>query len=193
MNYPATITVQSPPSMDRWRPLVQWILAVPHLIIAGAMEYLAGALAIVSWFAILFTGRLPKGLADFQIMILRYSMKAELYAGFMHDQYPSFDFRQSNNDPEPSPVSINVEPMLEGRNRLTVGLRLFIASPALLFAFAISIVGAICWFLAFFAVLFTGRWPDGLRNWVMALNRVGLRFETYALLLNDEYPPFATD
>jgi len=193
MSYPATITVHSPASMDRWRPLVQWILAVPHLIIAGAMEYVSGALAIVSWFVILFTGRLPKGLADLQVMILRYSMKAQLYAGFMHDQYPLFDFRQANNDPEPSPVSINVEPKLEDRNRLTVGLRLFTAIPAMLFAFAISIVGAICWFLSVFAVLFTGSWPGGLRNWVMALNRVGLRFQVYAALLTDEYPPFASD
>ncbi len=193
MDYPATITVQSPPEMDRWRPLAQWILAIPHLMIAGAMEYVSGALVVVSWFVILFTGRLPKGLADFQIMILRYSLKAQLYAGFLHTEYPAFDFRQSNQDPESGPVSINIEPTLENRNRLTVGLRFLTVIPALLFALVISVVGAICWFLAFFVILFTGSWPEGLRNWVMALNRVTLRLQAYALLLTDEYPPFVSD
>ena len=49
--------------------------------------------------------------------------------------------------------------------------------PALLYLIVIAIVGLICWFLAFFAVLFTGRWPAGLRGWVMKMVRVGIRFD----------------
>ena len=104
-SYPATITVETPPSMDRWRPLVQWILAIPHFIIAGALDYVSGALAIVSWFVILFTGALPKGLADFQVMILRYTARVQVYAGFLHDQYPSFGFTVGGNDPGGPPVA----------------------------------------------------------------------------------------
>ncbi|MDJ0769170.1 MAG: DUF4389 domain-containing protein [Ilumatobacter sp.] len=193
MTYPATITVRSPERIARWRPLVQWILAIPHLIIASALEYVAFLVAIVSWFVILFTGKLPTGLANFQIMILRYSKRAELYAGFLHDSYPPFEFPTTATEPGGTPVDLTVEPALEGRNRLTVGLRIFWLIPALLFAFVIWIVGFVCWFIGFFAVLITGRWPEGLRSWVMKLTRVEIRLNAYALMLTDEYPPFATD
>ncbi|MCP3937832.1 MAG: DUF4389 domain-containing protein [Actinomycetia bacterium] len=193
MNYPATIEVETPEKLDNWRPLVQWIMAIPHLIIANAMEYVACAVAVISWFVILFTGRLPVGLANFQVMILRYTTRAELYAGFLFDEYPAFDFTMSASEPGNSPVVLNVEPQLEDRNRLTVALRLLWVIPALFYALLISIVGIVCWFLALFAVLFTGRWPDGLRSWVMKMMRVSVRINAYMMLLTDEYPPFSTD
>ena len=65
--------------------------------------------------------------------------------------------------------------------------------PAMLYAVVIGIVGIICWFLAFFAVLFTGRWPEGLRAWAMKGLRVSIRTDAYVLLFTDEYPPFSTD
>jgi hypothetical protein len=191
--YPTRIDVTSPDEMDRWRPLVQWIMAIPHLIIAAAMEYVTGAVAVVSWFVILFTGRLPAGLANFQVMILRYTMRAEIYAGFLHDTYPPFEFTMTSDEPGGTPVDLAVQPALESRNRLTVGLRFIWAIPAILFAIVIAVVGIICWFLAFFAVLFTGRWPEGLRAWVMKMLRVSVRVNAYVLLLTDEYPPFSTD
>jgi len=193
MSYPATIDVRTPDRLANWRPLVQWILAIPHLVIAGAMGYIAGPVAIISWFAILFTGRLPAGLANFQVMILRYSERAQLYAGYLYEEYPPFDFTMATAEPGGSPVAVSVLPALENRNRLTVGLRIFWIIPALFYAFLIGLVGAICWFLAFFAILFTGRWPDGLRSWVMKALRVSIRLNAYGLLLTDEYPPFATD
>lgn len=191
--YPARITVNSPDRIDRWRALAQWILAIPHLIIAWAMEYVSGALAVISWFVILFTGRLPVGLANFQIMILRYTTRAEVYAGFLHDEYPPFDFAMTAEEPGGTPVDLVIEPALENRNRLTVGLRIIWVIPALLFAMLVAIVGLLCWFLAFFAVLFAGRWPEGLRDWVMKLMRVGVRVNAYMLMLTDEYPPFSTE
>ena len=193
MDYPATIDVRTPDRLANWRPLVQWILAIPHLIIAAALEYVAGAVAIVSWFVILFTGKLPAGLANFQIMILRYSARAEFYAGFLYEEYPPFDFSMTANDPGGSPVDLVVRPALEDRNRLTVGLRILWVIPALLYAFVIGIVGIVWWIAAPFAILFTGHWPDGLRSWVMKLNRVSIRLNAYMLLLTDEYPPFSTE
>ena len=193
MDYPARIDIQTPEELDRWRALAQWIMAIPHLIIAGALEYVAGAVAMISWFVILFTGELPPALANLQIMILRYTTRVETYAGFLYDAYPAYDFSMSDAEPGGSPVDISVEPALVGRDRLTVGLRFIWAIPAILYAVLIAIVGIICWILAFFAVLFTGRWPDGLRSWVMKMLRVSIRTNAYVLLLTDEYPPFATD
>ena len=193
MDYPAAIEVRTPDKLANWRPLVPWILAIPHLVIVNALESVAGAVAIISWFVILFTGKLPAGLARLQVMIVRYSARAQLYAGFLYDEYPPFDFAMSTQEPGGSPVDIAIQPELDDRNRLTVGLRILWAIPAILYAFVIAIVGIICWFLSFFAVLFAGRWPDGLRSWVMRMLRVSIRLSAYALLLTDEYPPFTTD
>ncbi|MFW2380450.1 MAG: DUF4389 domain-containing protein [Acidimicrobiales bacterium] len=191
--YPASLQLAASDEIANWRPLVQWILAVPHLVIAGALEYVTGALAIVSWFIILFTGRLPESLANFQIMIVRYTTRTQFYSGFLYEEYPPFDFTLSARDPGGSPVEVNITPELENRNRLTVGLRFLWLIPAMLYAFVIWIVAAFSWFFAFFAILFTGRWPGGLRRWVMKFNRVNIRLQAYTLLLTDEYPPFSTD
>lgn len=192
-DYPAKVAVDTPDDLARWRPLVQWILAIPHLIIASALGSLSGAIAVVSWFVILFTGRLPAGLATLHVMTLRYSMRAHLYAGFLYDRYPPYDFATSTQGPGGSPVAFAIAPTLENRDRLTVGLRFLWAIPALLFAFVVAVAGSVCWMLAFFAVIATGRWPVGLRTWVMKMQRVSVRLNAYVSLLTDEYPPFATD
>lgn len=190
--YPAAINVSTPERLDRWRPLVQWILAIPHLIIAAALGYAAGALAIVSWLVILFTGKLPAGIANFQVMILRYNARVETYAGFLYDTYPPYEYKMDAAEPGGSPVLVDVRPELDERNRLTVGLRFIWAIPAVLYVLVIGLVAAVCWFISFFAVLFTGRWPEGLRSWVMKSLRVSMRLNAYVMLLTDEYPPFAT-
>jgi len=123
------------------------------MIIINALGSVSNAVGIVSWFIILFTGKLPSGLAHFQTMVMRYTARSQLYAGFLYDQYPPFEFTMSATDPGTSPVHINFNPALETRNRLTTGLRLLWACYAIL----IAILGSICWFLSFFAVLFTGR------------------------------------
>ncbi len=193
MDFPIKFDVVTPERTANWRPLVQWLLGLPHLIIASALGYVSEAVAVISWFVILFTGRLPEGLANFQVMILRYTTRSQLYAGFLYEAYPPFEYSMTAQEPGGSPMTLSVTPALENRNRLTAFFRIIWAIPAIIFMILVSIVGVICWFLAFFAVLFTGRWPQGLRNWVLKMTRVSLRVQVYMSLLTDEYPPFATD
>jgi hypothetical protein len=193
VSYPASVDVQTPDKIANWRPLVQWIMAIPHLIITSVLSNVASVVGFVSWLIILFTGKLPVGLANFQCMIFRYSTRAYAYAGFLHEEYPPFDFTSTASDPGGTPVSVNFEPVLEDRNRLTCALRLIWLIPTALFTFVIWIVTAICWLIGFFAVLFTGSWPAGLHDWIMKGLRVSVRLNAYAYLLTDESPPFSTD
>ena len=190
MTYPATFEVQTPERIANWRPLVQWLLAIPHFILLEVLQAVAVAVAIISWFIILFTGKLPEGLANVQAMILRYGLRAGVYAGFLHEDYPPFDFTPVSTDPGSTPVVASYTTALENRNRLTVGLRPLWSIPAMLYAMVIGLVGSIALFLSFFVVLFSGRWPAGLRDWVVASIQVSNRFNAYVLLLTDEYPPF---
>jgi len=192
--YPATLTVETPPKIANWRPLVQWFLAIPHYIVLNVLGIVSGVVAIISWFAILITGKLPEGLASFQALYLRYSNRTYAYAGFLVEPYPPFTFGTVTADPGDYPgVRTDVVPEYENRNRVTVFFRLFLLIPQIVVLYILQIVASIVWFISLFVVLFTGSWNDGMRNLVLGYMRWSLRVGAYGTLLTDEYPPFSLD
>jgi Domain of unknown function (DUF4389) len=192
--YPAAFTFDPPDRVANWRPLVNWFLAIPHLLVASALRYVAQVLAVVCWFIILFTGRLPTEMANVQVMYLRYYVRAVVFAGFLREEYPPFAFALTPSDPGGDPgVHVDVVPQLEQRNRVSVGFRLILAIPQLIMLALLVIAAWVVLVIAFFAVLFTGRWPAGLRHFTLGVVRWWLRVEAYLLLLTDEYPPFTLD
>ncbi|HCT81676.1 MAG TPA: DUF4389 domain-containing protein [Micromonosporaceae bacterium] len=99
--YPATDDQQSvrldwdypdvPRDLNRWLPLVKWLLAIPHYVVLFFLEIGAVIAVIVAWFAILFTGRYPRGLFDFVEGVLRWHNRVLAYAfTLVTDQYPPF-------------------------------------------------------------------------------------------------------
>jgi uncharacterized membrane protein len=77
--------------LNRWLPLVKWLLAIPHYIVLVFL-YIAGVVVvIIAWFAILFTGRYPRGMFDFVVGVLRWSLRVGAYAFLLvTDRYPPF-------------------------------------------------------------------------------------------------------
>lgn len=193
MAYPVDLQLNAPPEVANWRPLVQWFLAIPHLAIANVLENVANVVAIVSWFIIVFTGRMPDGIARLQCMIMRYEARAFSYALWLREPYPPFEFEVTGADPGTDPIRVDIVPQLEDRNRLTVGLRLIWMIPIFVFTLLVAVAAMFALIAAFFAVLFTGRWPEGLRRFVIGAARLGLRLNAYGRLLVDDYPPFALD
>lgn len=192
--YPATFTFDPPERIANWRPLVQWILAIPHFVVVNALEVASKVIAVVSWFAVLITGRLPEGLANFQAMYVRYSVRTATYAFFLRDEYPPFAFTTTPDDPGDDPrVRVDFVPRLDGRNRLTTAFRLILVIPHAIALVFLSLAVWVVAGIAFFGVLFTGRWPAGLRDFALGVGRWLVRVQAYMLLLTDEYPPFSTD
>lgn len=77
--------------LNRWLPLVKWILAIPHYIILFFLIIAAVVITIIAWFAILFTGRYPKGMFDFVVGVMRWGMRVTAYAfALTTDRYPLF-------------------------------------------------------------------------------------------------------
>ena len=189
--YPATFSFDAPERIANWRPLVHWLLAIPHLAILYALGAVSEIVALISWFVVLFTGRLPKGLADFQALYLRYMLRTATYFGFLREEYPPFSFSTTPADPgDDQRVRVELIPQLEGRNRLTVAFRLILVIPQVIVLAALGIALFFVGVIAFFAVLFTGRWPAGLREFALGVGRWWLRVQAYLVLLTDEYPPF---
>jgi len=99
--YPSTDEEQSvhieipypdvPKDLNRWLPLVKWFLAIPHYIILAFLVIAAFACVVITWFAILFTGRYPRGLFDFVVGVYRWSLRVAAYAFLLTtDRYPLF-------------------------------------------------------------------------------------------------------
>jgi hypothetical protein len=192
--YPATLTVESPEQIVRWRPLVQWFLAIPHYFVLWALGIVSNVVAVIAWFAILITGKLPEGLAGVQALYLRYTNRTYAYAGFFVEEYPPFTFGTEYADPGDVPrVRTDVTPDLGDRNRLTVFFRLILLIPHLVILYILQFVAGIVWFIAAIIILFTGTWNEGMRNFLLGYLRWMLRVGAYGTLLNDVYPPFSLD
>jgi hypothetical protein len=192
--YPATMRFDPPERIAHWRPLVHWLLVIPHLVVVYVLQIVAEVLAIVSWFIVLFTGRLPAGIAGFQAMYLRYALRTMTYAAFMREEYPPFTFATTPADPgDDARARVELTPALTDRNRLTTAFRVILVIPHAIVLALLWIAAAVVVVIAFFAVLFTGRWPAGLRDFVLGVARWWLRVDAYVLLLTDEYPPFSLD
>ncbi len=99
--YPSTVEEQSvhieidypnvEQDLNRWLPLVKWLLAIPHFIVLIVLALLAVVAVIVAWFAILITGRYPRGLFDFVVAVMRWALRVQAYAFLLvTDRYPPF-------------------------------------------------------------------------------------------------------
>jgi hypothetical protein len=153
---------------------------------SGVLGAVAFVMAIVSWFFIVFTGRQPKGLWDFASYYLRWRSRAVAYTALLRDEYPPFGDTAY-------PVQLGLGEMPEERNRWSVGLRLFFLIPHVIVLFFLGIAWAITAIIGWFAILFTGAYPESLYRFAIGYLRWSLRVEAYALLMHDEYPPFSLD
>ncbi len=194
MDYPATFDLHADSKIANWRPLVHWLLAIPHWIVAGALGSVGNAVAFISWFIIVFTGKLPEGLASIQCLVMRYQTRAFSYVIWLREPYPPFEFETTPDDPgSDPPIKVAFRPELEERNRLTVGLRFLWAIPLVLFGLVIGIAVFFVVIGSFFAVIITGSYPEGMRDFVVKAQRYFIRMQAYLYLLTDRYPPLALD
>jgi Domain of unknown function (DUF4389) len=191
LSYPATFSFDAPEKVSRWRPIANWLLAIPHLVVLYGLRILAQVVGIISWFAILFTGELPDSFANIQVMYMRYELRTYTFYLFMCEEYPPFAFGMTPTDSGEDPrVRVEFRPSLAGRNRLTVAFRIILVIPQMIALFVLNIAATIVTVIAFFAVIFTGQWPESMRAFVLNVLGWYLRVQTYYLLLTDEYPPF---
>jgi hypothetical protein len=200
-------------SPSRWLWLVKWLLAIPHFVVLFLLYIAFVLLTIVAFFAILFTGRYPRGLFDFNVGVMRWAWRVFFYSYGANgtDRYPPFTTSVVPDYPA------NLE--VEYPERLSRGLVLvkwwLLAIPHYLvvgvFVGGGWWVGTGRWdddewrgggspglivllvIIAVIALLFTTRYPRGIFDFVVGLNRWVYRVAAYAALMTDVYPPFRLD
>ncbi len=176
------VAFAGPAQQNRLTVLVRIVLAIPHLIVLYALGIAAEVVALISWFAALFIGRLPSGLGDFLSGYLRWTSRVYAYLLLLTDEYPPFELGDSDY-----PLHVAMRP---GRlNRLAVLFRLILAIPAYLVILALSCgLGSIAILIVWLIVLVSGTMPESLYGAIAAVLRYNARFLGYMLLLSGTYP-----
>lgn len=186
-DYPVRFDVEYPERLSHWMPLVKWLLAIPQLIIVYLLQAVAGVLVFIAFFAILFTKKWPRGLFDFTVQIERWTANVTAYALLlMRDEYPPFS---GESGQYPLTLEIDYD---ENLSRWLIFVKWLLAIPHLIVLAFLEIAAVIVVIIAFFAILFTGRYPRGMFDFLVGTARWYWRVNAYALLLmTDRYPPFS--
>jgi hypothetical protein len=171
---------------------VSWLLVIPHVIILYFLQIAFMVLVFVSFFTILFTKQIPQGIFNFQAMVLRYEWRVGSYGMFTRQEYPKFEYETVPGDPQDDAARFTIQQPAEYQRWMPLIKWLLVIPHVIVLAF-LAIALFVVWIIGFFAVLFTARWPEGLRDFTVGVNRWALRVGAYAYLLVDEYPPFTLE
>jgi Domain of unknown function (DUF4389) len=220
-DYPVQVEGALDPGLSRWLWLVKWLLVIPHIVVLFVLWIALILVTVIAFFAILITGRYPRGLFNFSVGVLRWSWRVGFYSylALGTDRYPPFTLGEAPD----YPARLDI-PYPE---RLSRGLVLIkwwlLAIPhylvlSIFFGWGfgdgkfrderngetrggidggwdegpLGVPGLVQLLVLFAAIalLFTTRYPRSIFDFVVGMNRWGLRVAAYVLLLRDEYPPF---
>ena len=210
--YPVRIEGELDTHLSRWLWLVKWLLAIPHYLILAFLWLTLFVLTVIAFFAILFTGRYPRGLFGFNVGVLRWTWRVAFYSygalgtdrypPFTLDDVPSYPARLDVTYPEQLSRGLVLVKwwLLAIPHYIVVALLLGGGSYAANQAsdwvwgtgFETGLIGVLVFF-AGVALLFTTRYPRGLFDFTLGLDRWVARVAAYVLLMRDEYPPFRLD
>ena len=207
--YPTRVRGELQPGLSRWLWVVKWFLAIPHFLILALLWIAFFGVSVIAFFAILFSERYPRSLFDFNVGVLRWTWRVAFYTygALGTDRYPPFTLA-----PQPDyPATLEVD----YPERLSRGLVLvkwwLLAIPQYLvvglflgsygwatqsrgwhFAADSGLIGLLVFFAAI-VLLFRGRYPTSIFDFVLGLDRWVIRVATYVGLMTDRYPPFRLD
>lgn len=189
---PVQIDLDSPLEIANWRAIGNPIMAIPLMVYLYVLQIVVGVISVIAWFSILFTGEYPESMFDFVVGVMRFQWRASTYYLFMREPYPTFTLENQLADPGGDPASLSMtRPQNLSRGLIWIKWLLVIPAYFVLFVYAIGAMVALV--IAFFTVLFTGKWPESWRNYVIRVARYSYKVTTYYNLMTDVYPGFTVE
>ena len=211
--YPARLEIDYPEKLDRLTTLFRIIWIIPIAIILGLVSGagetvtntvilneagevirttretlggLASGLAAATALMIIFRQRYPRWWFDFSRELTRFEARVGAYAALLTDRYPSTVEEQSVH------LEIDYPDVEQDLNRWLPLVKWLLAIPHYIVLIVLGLVAVVAIVIAWLAILFTGRYPRPLFNYVVGVGRWSLRVQAYAfLLVTDRYPPFS--
>ena len=188
--YPVQLVGEYSERVNRFLWLIKWLLVIPHGVVLGLLFIPTIVTTPLAWLTVVVLGRYPGFLWSYHSGLLRWSWRVNFYSyeAGNTDRYPPFSFGVSDD----YPADLVIE-YPEASSRLTGFFRWLLIIPHWI---VISILSEIAGILVFFALvitLFTGRYPEGMFDIIMVMNRWIYRVSAYGWLLVDQYPPFSFD
>lgn len=210
-DYPVRVRGDLDPALSRWQWLIKWILAIPHYIVLFFLHIAVVVVTVIAFFAILFTGKYPRALFDFSVGVKRWRWRVTFYAlsALGTDKYPPFSLQP--NAEYPADLEVDYPERLSRGLVLvkwwllaiphylillaffTGGWRFLMVDPNEVVGYDLPPLIAILLVISVLGLLFTGRYPKGLYDFVIGINRWAIRVRAYSALMRDEYPPFRLD
>jgi hypothetical protein len=207
-HYPVRLTGALSPGLSRWLWLVKWILAIPHFVVLAFLAIGFVVSTVIALFSILFTGRYPRRLFEFNLGVLRWSWRVGFYtfSALGTDEYPPFTLK----DVPDYPARLEVDYPQSLSRGLVLVKSWLLALPHYVIVGVFTggawaagsngnwwyasggLIGVLV-LVAGVSLLFTGRYPRPLFDFVMGMNRWSYRVIAYAALMTDQYPPFRLD
>ena len=203
--YPVTLTIDYPDRpLNRLTTFFRILTVIPIAIIVSLVNgavwdlsvpggwtwlYAAGGILIIPvLLMILFRQKYPRWWFDWNVALTKFSTRVGAYVGLLTDLYPSTDEEQSVH------IEIPYPDVPKDLNRWLPLVKWFLAIPHYIVLACLGVAAIVCIVIAWFAILFTGRYPRGLFDFVVGVSRWGLRVNAYAFLLTtDRYPLFSLD
>ncbi|MCX6000600.1 MAG: DUF4389 domain-containing protein [Chloroflexi bacterium] len=202
--YPASLSVDYPDrELNRLTSFFRIITVIPIAIVLGLIGGSVARWNAASWevalsaggilflptlLMIVFRQKYPRWWFDWNLALTRFSNRVVAYLALLRDEYPSTDEEQAVHIEIPYPDARN------GLNRWLPLVKWFLAIPHAVVLWFLGIAAVVIVIIAWFVILFTGRYPKEMFEFVVGVLRWGLRVEAYAVLLTtDKYPPFSLD
>jgi Domain of unknown function (DUF4389) len=186
VSYPVSFEADYVERRSRLTAFFRLLLAIPLAIWLYLYAIASFVAIVIAWFAIVITGRFPRGLYEFVAGYTRFLARFMAYVALLSDPYPPFG---GGEDPA-YPVRMSFAGPLERYSRLKTFFRALLAIPLLVLRYVMGLllqVGAVA---AWFIILVTGKMPRGLFDLMVLANSYTARSDGYLYLLSETYPPF---
>lgn len=199
--YPASLKIDYPEKCDRLATLLRIVMVIPILILFGLLtgsgqqmewahrgRFLSGGggyVFLATVLMILFRKKYPRWWFDWNLSLTRFAARVLAYFAVLTHQYPSTDEEQAVH------IEIPYPDVAKDLSRGMPLIKWLLVIPHMIVLAVLVFVAVISTILAWFSIVFTGRYPRGVFDFVVGVMRWGLRVNAYAFLLTtDKYPPF---
>ena len=183
--YPIRYEADFVEPQNRAKAFFRWLLIIPWLILGSVYALVASVVAFIAWFALLFTGRYPQGLYNFNVGFLRFTARAYAFGLLQTEEWPPFGFEEDRQ----YPIRVDADPPLEEYNRAKTFFRLILGIPVLFMVMLFQYLYAAAAVIAWFHIVFMGRTSGGIHNALTVGLAYQLRTLAYFLLVTETLPP----